>query len=290
MDRRDFLKLGAASAAGLVGPVVGAAEDKAPMQPAAAVTQPFTFAVVADPHCRESPKPGLEHMGTGLEKFVTCAERMAGLPEGQRPDFALVVGDIHPDALRGHLDRIAVPLHVVAGNHESGSAKKALRAMFPGDFKRGDDEADYYSFVHKGVRFIGVCNAGAGGDHIGHFCSEDIRPRGQCEWLEEQLAAPERRKIVFAHIPPEPDNADRNMYLARNDSAWFQALIGRTQPEALFFGHLHRATSERRIGRTRSFIVRSCCWNGDRSPVGFMLVRVTPEGLDVTEVETGRYA
>ena len=291
MDRRDFLKLGAASAAGLVGPAVRAAEEQAQM-PATTATaiQPFTFAVLSDPHCAEGPKPGIEQLGDSIQKFLRCSRQIAGMPAAERPDFMIVTGDIHPEALKDHLAEFTVPMHVIAGNHESGPAREQLRALFLGDFVRGRRETDYYAFVHKGVRFIGVCDVGAGGDHVGHLCSEDINPRGQCEWLEGQLAEPEPRKIVFSHIPTEPDGKDRGMYLGRNDSVWFNALIERAQPHAMFFGHLHTKTTERRVGRTRSFVLRSCSWNGDRSPIGYMLVKVTADGLDVQEVDTGAYA
>ncbi len=285
MDRRSFLKLGAVSAAGLVAPLAGAAEEPDPM-----TARPFTFAVVSDPHCSEGPRAGIEQLGDGLQKFLACSRRMAAMPEAERPDFMLVTGDIHPAALRDHLDEFAIPMHVIAGNHESGGARRELRQMFAADFVKEGKESDYCAFVHKGVRFIGVCDAGAGGDHIGHLCSEDIVPRGQCEWLEGQLAQPEQRKIVFSHIPPEPEGRDRNSRLGRNDSIWLNALIGRAQPDAMFFGHLHTRTTERQVGRTRSFVLRSCSWNGDRSPIGYMLVKVTADGLDVREVDTGSYA
>jgi len=96
--------------------------------------------------------------------------------------------------------------------------------------------------------------------------------------------------IVFAHIPPERTGADRNMYLSRNDSWWFNALVQKTGPEAMFFGHLHQATEEYRIGATQCFNVRSCCWNFNRGPLGFLLVSVDGDGLAVREIETGAYA
>jgi len=79
------------------------------------------------------------------------------------------------------------------------------------------------------------------------------------------------------------------MYLARNDSRYFAELLKRTQPTAALFGHLHKATSERTIGRTRLLTLRACCWNGDRTPVGFMLVKVTAEGITTREISTGAY-
>ncbi len=292
MDRRGFLKASLASAVGLLAHGRGAhSQESAPGDQAveAADGPSFAFCVVADPHCSEGPKAGLEHLGNGVDKFFACVAQMEKLRAKERPDFMLVVGDVHLWELRKHLDRVSIPMHVIAGNHESGGAKKEMRELFPGDFKKGGREADYYSFVHRGVRFIAVCDAGSGGDHIGQLCSEDFGPRGQCEWLERELAAPERNKVLFAHIPPEPQGRDRNMYLSRNDSRYFNALMAKAGPDVAFFGHLHLETTERRIGRTRSITLRSCCWNSQRAPLGFMVVRATPEGIATREVITGVY-
>ena len=111
-----------------------------------------------------------------------------------------------------------------------------------------------------------MCNAGSGGDHIGHLCSQDFEPRGQCEWLERELAQAEPRKIVFVHVPPHPAGEDAEMFMARNDSRYFNALVEQTRPTALFCGHQHQETREFRIGDTRGFILRSCAWNFPAGP------------------------
>jgi Icc-related predicted phosphoesterase len=208
----------------------------------------------------------------------------------EKPDFILLLGDIHPEALKPHLAELKIPIHATPGNHESDPETRALLyEMFPDDFKLQGKSSDYYSFVHKDVRFISVCDAGKGGEHIGQFCSENIRPTGQCEWLENELTCKEPRKVVFAHIPTERNGADKNMFLSRNDSRWFNALISAAQPTALFFGHLHKRTEEYQIGTTRVFQVRSCCWNFEKAPIGFLHVRMLPEGITVREVQTGEY-
>ncbi len=282
LDRRGFLGLAAGVALASKG-ALGAARSVWPEQ------VPFTFAVIADPHCAEDAKPGLEPLGGGVDKLLRCFETMEGLPEGERPDFALLAGDIHPEALAPHLSKIACPLHVVAGNHESSvKTRGLLRELFPGDFGTGEAIRDYYGFTHKGVRFIGLCDAGTGGEHVGQFSSELIEPSGQCDWFEGELAA-SGRCVVFAHIPPALDGGDRNMYMARNDSRWFLEVVRKTAPEMLFFGHLHQATEECRIGAARCVNLRSCSWNFKETPIGFMLVRVHAEGMDLREIITGEY-
>lgn len=283
IGRREFVKTFAAGAG------LGALAAAAPPARAQDDTESFAFCVVADPHCAEEPKPGIERLGRGVDKFLACARKMEALEGPERPDFMLVAGDIHPAALKDRIDDLGVTAHVVAGNHESDrKTRQLLRNLFPHDFAIDDKPSDYYSFVHKGVRFIAACDAGQGGDHIGHFCSEGIIPRGQCEWLEQQLAQPERR-ILFAHIPPDPHGRDVEMRLARNDARWFSDLVRRTRPEVMFFGHLHEPTQEYVIGETPCFNIRSCCWNFRRAPLGFVHVTVTRSGIVTREILTGAY-
>lgn len=287
MNRRDFMKH--AATAGSIGWVTASGAHCALAQ-AADGFSPFCFCAVADPHAAEPPKPGLERYGNGVEKFIACARAMEALPAAEKPDFMLLLGDIHPEALQPALEAVRIPIHATAGNHESNTQKRALlRGLFPDDFKIDGKASDYYSFIHKGVRFISVCNAGNGGEHVGQFCSEIITPSGQCEWIEKELTAPESRKIVFAHIPPERNGADRNMFLSRNDSRWFNVLVEKQQPQAMFFGHLHLPTEEYQVGATRVFQVRSCCWNFNQAPIGFMHIRVTADGMITRELMTGEY-
>ncbi|MFA6241478.1 MAG: metallophosphoesterase [Candidatus Hydrogenedentales bacterium] len=286
LDRRQFLIRAASIGAGftLAGRLhtAEAAEDSNSQTP-------FCFCVIADPHCSEAPSKGLEKEGTGLDRFFKAINAIKQLPEEDKPDFTLLLGDLHIDALTSRLPEVAIPLHATPGNHEADQEKrKALRALFSGDFTIDGKESDYYSFVHKGVRFISMCDAGKGGEHVGQLCSENITPSGQCEWLERELSAPEPGKILFSHIPPEPNGQDRNMYLSCNDSRWFNALVQEKQPTAMFFGHLHNATAEYAIGKTRVFTVRSSCWNSGKAPIGFMHVRMTTDGIQMREIETGR--
>ena len=285
MDRRTFMQQAVAGAG--LGVLAGSKNVSAQQN----VTEPFTFAVIADPHCGEDAKQGLEEYGKGIDKLLLCLEQIDAIEGTQKPDFLLLLGDIHPWILKDHQDRINLPVHAVAGNHEATKERRQeLRDLFPDDFKNGNNWRDYYSFVHKGMRFIGLCDAGKGGEHVGQFCSEIIKPSGQCEWLEAQLEEPEARKVIFAHIPTEPEGKDRNMYMSRNDARWFNALVTAKKPEAMFFGHLHQKTREYPIGSTRAINVRSCCWNFGESPIGYMLVDVTAEGMKIREVDIAEYA
>lgn len=257
----------------------------------AAGGESFCFCVVADPHCANAPAKGIEKYGTGLEKFLMTVRAIETLDGADKPDFMLLLGDIHPAALKDRFGEIKIPIHATPGNHEATrEERKLLYELFPDDFHIAGIRSDYYSFVHKGVRFVSMCDAGAGADHVGHFCSEVTEPSGQCEWIERELAAPEARKVVFAHIPLERNGEDVNMFMSRNDSRWFKDVVSRTKPSAAFFGHLHLPTEEYRIGDTRLFQVRSCAWNFKDAPLGFLHVRMTVDGLTYREILTAEYA
>jgi predicted phosphohydrolase len=286
MDRREFIRRATIGAG--VGLVAGAAKAATP-PPVAGAAQ-FSFCVVADPHAAEEAKDGIAQYGGGVEKFRRCLDAMDEMEGVDRPDFVLLAGDIHPWALEGHLDDVPFTIYATPGNHESNRKRREeLHALFPDGFRVDGEPSDYYSVVHKGMRIISMCDAGAGGDHVGQLCSEVIVPAGQCEWLEKELSAPDQRAILFAHIPPEPKGNDINMFLSRSDSRWLNQLFRATRPEAAFFGHLHGATREYLIGDTRCFNVRSCCWNFERAPMGFIHVRVHEQGLVMREIETGHY-
>ena len=230
LGRRAFLAIAAGT-----GVAIAPGKHKAVAQ-TFTEQKPFSFAVIADPHCAEPPKQGIEKFGTAVDKLLRCFERMAVLPQEEQPEFVLLAGDIHPDALAPHRDKLSFPVHAVAGNHEgSRESRQALRDLFPDDFGVGDKVRDYYSFVHKGVRLSDCVMRATAGEHVGQFSSELTTPFGQCDWFEKQLAMPEKRKVVFAHIPPALDGGDRNMFMGRNDSRWFVETVKNTPPEMLFF-------------------------------------------------------
>lgn len=249
----------------------------------------FSFCLIADPHASEPAghlRQGYYQYGDGVDKFFACIKEIRKLPDEEKPDFIMILGDVHLWALGRYLDEVKIPIHVISGNAETRKRKKEMRAFFPADFQKNGEESDYYAFVHKGVRFICLCNA-RGQEHIGMLCSEDIIPRGQIEWLENQLAEKEPNKIIFAHVPTEPGGQDKNMYMCRNDSRYFNKLVEQTQPTAVFFGHLHRATHKYKIGKSLLCTLRSCTWNLDRTPLGFMMVTMSTEGISTREIITG---
>jgi len=285
MNRRSFINLVSSMGAASLTPSLKS------MPIFHSVREPnasFSFGIIADPHASESVREGLEHCGDGKTKFLRCIEVMNHLPKDERPDFILVLGDLHFFAIEDELDRIDIPLYPIAGNHESVAQKKQLRALFPGTFQINGLESDYYSFEHKGIHFIGICNA-ISSDHIGHLCTDQIIPRGQCEWLEEQLAKNDLPKIIFGHIPIEPQGQDERMFLSRNDSVYLRGLVSKYNIHAMYFGHQHLETRQFNVHDCIVTVCRSCCWNFHNAPIGFGLVHVSSGGIVLKEIATGRY-
>ncbi len=277
LDRREFLALTGAGMAGWALSGAHGQEHAGAGQNGAM----YTFAAVADPHLSENREGEL----TGAEKF----RRVLGAIEtlDPAPEFMLMLGDIHPTVLEVLLPEASLPIHAVAGNHESKEGRELLRSLFPDDFQG----KDYYAFTHRDDLYIAMCNA-AHVDHVGHFETETNTPSvGQCEWIEEQLARRDKfnRVILFGHIPPDPELRPNGMCLGQNDGRWLAQKVQDTQPTALFFGHRHHRVWFD-IAGVPVYGMRSCNWNFNNEPVGFGHVFAGSNGLDVRFIETGEEA
>jgi len=237
----------------------------------------FSFIALADPHLTEDR----EGEASGVEKFRRALAAIEDLDP--QPDFMLMLGDIHPEALETLLPEIGLRIYPIAGNHEHRQRREQLRAQFEADFQG----RDFYSFEHEGCLFIGICTA-LYGDHVGHFDSQDITPAvGQCGWLEGELArmGDYRHTILFGHVPPEAENRPSVMCLGQNDSRYLQDLVARHAPTALFFGHRHKRIWFD-IDGVPVYGVRSCNWNGGGEPVGFLQVHLFADRMEVEFVDT----
>lgn len=269
IDRREFIRVGALGAGALLlGSTPGQAQEDG---------ADYTFAAIADPHLRENR----EGEPTGVEKFQALLARLQ--QQNPTPEFALVLGDIHPEKLEPMLPEIALPLHVVHGNHEQMSHREMLRGMFPGDFQG----RDYYSFERGPDLFVGLCTA-IPGDHIGHLQSQYITPQTeQLAWLEDLLArrAEWRHVFVYGHIPLEEQCRASTMCIAQNDARWLHDLVARTRPTRLFFGHRHKR-ADFEIAGVPVFGLRSANWNSGGEAVGARVVRVIGERVETRFVAT----
>ena len=244
----------------------------------------FTFAAMADPHCSDRGNPFHPAAGNGVAMYDTTIKKIMSLTGDRKPDFLLILGDIAVGAIQMQLRNPPLPIHVVHGNHVgTREAREQFRDLFPVDFTRDGKRCDYYSFVHKGVRFIGITDGGMH-DHIGHLCGQVIQPRGQCEWLLQEFQKEEKRKILFGHVPPHPQGKDVNLYLSRNDSRFLNDAVKKHPLLAMFFGHQHRKTRSYLIGQTPCYVVASSARG--RGPLGFLLVQVTGASLSTEFVVT----
>ncbi len=265
--------------------------------------KPFTFAIISDPHCDETPSSarhgrGLEHLGDGKDRLRLCFRAIQEMEESDKPSFLVLLGDIGMDTGASLLTEAPRPVHAIAGNHDWGSKRQRLRELFPGDFGTGDQAADYYQFEHGGVVFVAICNAGFGNEHTGQLSSEDIRPPGQPSWISQQVAQSSGPTILLGHCPPQPDGFNPVEYLAAAthhylpfmgecDSNFLNNVLASGRLIAGFFGHLHRATYNYAVGSSRIHVLRSCNWNHDNEPIGFAQVRVDQSGVSVREILTG---
>jgi len=256
----------------------------------------FTFCVIADPHSAEPAhheKIEVFHPwhGDGVEKFWNVIDAVNALQGDDRPDFVLIVGDIHAYAVSDLFSRFSCPVHVIAGNHDTlpVGTRKYLRSLFSEDFKVNGKESDYYSFVHKGVRFIGTCDAD--NTHTGTLSSPFINPDGQRDWIQRQLEIPGERKVIFGHVPTDPTGEGRVMYVNGDDSQFLNDLVVRHGPVAMFFGHQHRATRKVIIGNTPSYTVAASSWifpaGSSDAAIGFLKVRLSGDQVQTEFIQTG---
>lgn len=266
----------------------------------------FSFAVIADAHCAETSASirhgkGLEHLGNGAQRLQRCLDAIRELRAGERPSFAILLGDIGLEAAENVLEDPPCAIHAIAGNHDWGPRRAQLRQQFPYDFGSGDSISDYYAFEHAGVRFIAICNAGTGNEHTGQLSSEDIHPPGQSAWIRSELQqASAVPMVLLGHCPPQPLQFDATAYLKQAshtylpfmgdcDSDFLNQQLRTKGAIAAFFGHLHRATYHYKLGTSRIHVLRSCNWNHDAQPLGFAQVRVDRSGIEIREILTGRY-
>ena len=79
----------------------------------------FTFAIIADPHCEETPSSlrhsrGLEHLGDGVNRLRLCFDAIRRLDEPEKPAFLVLLGDIGIEAAEPFLDEAPCLIHAIA--------------------------------------------------------------------------------------------------------------------------------------------------------------------------------
>ncbi len=218
-----------------------------------AETPALRFAVVADIHFGS---PGAD------AGWRTILENLKAAP-GLR--FVVLDGDLTEKgseaelaALKAGLAGLAVPVHVLPGNHDLhwlGYGGQGFRTVF------GDGR---FAFREAGTSFIGL----SAGD-LGHFAPDDL------EWLAEivRRIPAEEDLVFFVHQPPAMiDNWDRvRAFLSPR-----RALV--------VAGHVH-ADAAREEGGAPLFTVRAALAGAGRP--GFDVFEIGPEGVTAAADSAG---
>ena len=230
----------------------------------------FSFVVVADTHVNEAEHTSTSpyetnHLANARARHV-FAEIAAMRPP---PCFVVHLGDIvHPipslpafheavERFKAIASRLAVPLHVIPGNHDVGD--KTIDWM-PADqvcdlylaTYREAFGADFYAFDEAGVRFVMLnsllLNSGLTGE---------ARQRA---WTEHQIdSAGDRRVFLFMHYPPyiyRPDEAGNYDNVDEPARAWLLDQIRKPAVEAVFAGHVHNFWYDR-VGEAEMYMLPS---------------------------------
>lgn len=157
----------------------------------------FSFVQISDSHIGFNKGANPDVTGT-LQRAI---ERINATPAGEKaPEFMLHTGDITQNSKPAEFDTAAQLIRsarvgetfYVPGEHDFIDDGDEYRQRF-GKATRG---TGWYSFDHKGVRFLGLNNC-VPVDAMGNIGAE------QLAWLKGELSGLSRSTpiVVFAHIP-----------------------------------------------------------------------------------------
>jgi 3',5'-cyclic AMP phosphodiesterase CpdA len=204
--------------------------------------RPFLLAQLSDPHLGADQE-------AGVDPAASLAAVVAALGRLPNPvDAILVSGDLadHGSAAeyrlgRELLGRIAVPVHVLPGNHDDRAALREAFAL-PGD---GAAPIDYA--VDLGPLHLVVIDSTIPGEDPGDFTPAQLDRLG-----DELAVAPEKPTIVAMHHPPLATSIadwDRVNLPRAERLALAAAIAPHPQVLAIVGGHLHRIAASALAGR-----------------------------------------
>ena len=154
------------------------------------------IAQISDMHIRAPGKLLYRRIDTAdfLERAVVHVNRL-----DPRPDVVLATGDLvesgKPEEytlLRELLAPLAMPVHVIPGNHD---ARDALRRAFPDHFYLPRSGFLQYTIEGLPLRLIALDTL-VEGKHHGALCLERL------DWLQARLAESDGPTVLFMHHPP----------------------------------------------------------------------------------------
>src|SRR5579872_4004639 len=233
IDRRGFLECMAWAGTGVIWTVSsGVLNSQAFGQKMKAAKGELHFVQISDSHMGFN-KPANPDVAGTLQASV---DKINALP--QEPDFIIHTGDLSHTSKPGEYDTLdqvlksAKPKQVffVPGEHDTSidDGKQYLERYGKGAKGRG-----WYSFNHKDVHFVGLCNVAAL-EGLGKLGTD------QLEWLEADLKtqSASRPVVVFAHIPLWSVYPEWGW--GTEDSAQALGLLKRFGSVTVLNGHIHQ--------------------------------------------------
>jgi 3',5'-cyclic AMP phosphodiesterase CpdA len=205
--RREFLRLSAASAAGLM---LGACRH-GPSGPR--IFAGFRFGLITDIHYGDAAPKGTHYYRESLGKVREAVDRF----ESGHARFLVELGDLLQDtsgdqpeartlanlaAVERELRRFDGATYHVLGNHDLDNLSKAqvLAAITNTDIAPG---RSFYAYNTGGVRFFVTddefLHDGRGYDHGNYDWRDANVPPAELDWLRVELAATDHPVIVFGH-------------------------------------------------------------------------------------------
>lgn len=184
--------------------------------------------------------------------------------------FVMLTGDMthwgDPEAyaaFRAQISRLAMPVHLMVGNHDDTAA---FATHFP-DVPRDDNGFVQYAFDTPHGHAI-CLDTKQPGTHAGGYCA------ARREWLAAELARATGPVLLFMHHPPFPVGIKGMDEIMLQDAEAFHQVIAphKSRIRHLFFGHLHRAV----FGNWRG--ISFSCMRGLNHQVAFDL---TPDRTDI---------
>ena len=203
------------------------------------------IAQITDTHISTPGSANDRHFRTPehLERAVAHLNRLS-----PRPDVVLATGDLvergEPEEyarLRSIVDRLAMPLYVIPGNHDARGP--LAHAFADRGYLPRDGEFLHYTVETWPVRLIALDThvPGASG---GRVCAERLG------WLDARLGeAPARPTLVFMHHPPFVTGMQAMDAMGLEGMAELADVIrGHPQVERVICGHVHRPMTRRFAG------------------------------------------
>ncbi len=285
VDRRDFLKVSAASLAGLVAHRRSAWAEAGAYGASGVSGAGVRFGVVTDAHYADAPSRGTRFYRESRTKLREAVTQL----EAARVGLLAQLGDIK-DMVAGEpaartLDHLSLigrefaafrgPVCHVLGNHDIDNVSKpqALSLLR----STGIDEGrSFYSFRRGGVRFIALdaCYTKAGHDYDrGNFDWRDANvPAAQLDWLRAELAVSAEPVIVLAH--QRLDGAG-DVYVA-NSAAVREAFESSRKVLAVFQGHDHGG-ARTRVGGIHYYTLKAVVEGSGPDNNAYAVVDVHPD-------------